>query len=108
MQRRHHGCVNTGNLAASYPANTNAVELRPDAANYARPLWFPHEPTQSVEIEQGALWALQDRLRYADARCQQLEWKNRELMIRFAGMRDELLLMATERQMTLDPTSRSS
>ena len=71
-------------------------------------MWFPNDEDGLVEVEQAELWELQDRWRHAEARCGRLEAKNRELKERFLAMRDELLLMATEREMMLDAKSGAS
>ena len=69
--------------------------------NYSRRPWFPNDEHCLIDIEQGDLWALQDRLRDALNRSAQLEAKNSDLMIRFSEMKAELLMMASERKAML-------
>jgi hypothetical protein len=91
----------------SYSANGHA-DAPPPRDPLADSLLFQDDEHGLIEVELAELWLLQDRHREAVARCGRLVAENRELKERFRAMRDELLLMSTERKMMLDARSGAS
>ena len=74
----------------SYSANGHA-DAPPPRDPLADSLLFQDDEHGLIEVEVAELWLLQDRHRYAEARCGRLEAKIHELKDQIAGMRAELL-----------------